>query len=127
MIRIRVTTKTIVQWTNSGLTYRDTKGRPKQIEFSECRQNFVKHVLESGDFPHRSGDVSSIRCVAWRDATAKPPYIEFFTEPRMRFEFDQPKNWLSGLLQPAKRRWYSSFQDMQQQTSAMGWTSYDLT
>jgi hypothetical protein len=124
---IHLKAKAIVGWTTTELTYRDAHGTLHQINFANCSHQFAKYILESGDFPHRSAHPSSNRCVAIRNTAANPPYIEFFSEPRTRFEFEQPQNWLIGLLQPAKRHWYSDFLEVQRQINAVGWTSYDFS
>lgn len=69
-------------------------------------------ILEIQDLKQQS------RCVAWRDVTAKPMYIEFFSEPRLKFEFSRSISYLNP---------YSKFSKLQQDIINAGWTTYDLS
>jgi hypothetical protein len=127
MNKIRVSRRTIIQYTKSGLTYEDDSGFMQHIEFAECCHNFAKHVLESGDFLNRSQDLLTTSCVAWSNITAKPLFIEFFTEPHTRFEFEQPRHGIWSVLSFSRQRGHKNFLDMQSQINALGWKSYDLS
>ncbi len=126
MKRILFTPTTIQQCTSAGITYRDATGTLCSFSFAECRRNWTNYVNTSADFQTTVVSEQTTYCVAWRDFFASPPYIEFWTEPRTRFEFHKPQSWLEWLRFPDTRRWRKDFLALQHQISSVGWKSYDL-
>src|ERR1700694_5639348 len=74
----------LVNIRSNGLQYRGTNDNLFTISFEKCRQNHLHHwqSQESDLF-----DVTANRCIGERNILAKPPYIDFYTEPITRLEF----------------------------------------
>jgi len=123
--RIRFEGNKILSITSDGLVYLDDQ-EEKFIDFKTCRRNWVQYVNHSGDFKTTGLSERDTTCVAWRDFFSKPPYIEFFTQPRTRFEFFAPPTFFERLLGRPARGWVRDFIDMQLQIGSAGWASFDL-
>jgi hypothetical protein len=117
MKKIRYNHRT-VNVTQEGIQYIDENGNRQIIDFETCRKNWVEYVNNSEDFAVSNLSISETSCVAWRDITHKPPYIEFFTEPRIRFEF----KFSLWCLSPKQ-----AFIRVQMKIVESGWTTYDLS
>jgi hypothetical protein len=124
--RILFTPTTIEQCTPAGITYRDATGTVYSFSFTECRSNWANYVNTSQEFSATTVTEQTTLCVAWRDFFANPPYIEFFSEPRTRFEFQKPQSWFEWLRFPNARRWREDFLILQHRIHAVGCKSYDL-
>ncbi|MBQ8940211.1 MAG: hypothetical protein IJ062_00100 [Firmicutes bacterium] len=75
------------------------------INFSDCAKN--------------NGMGENSKCVAVRDITADPPYIQFFTaESPIRIVFDK-----RGIFAKNKK----AFTKLQLQTEKYGYSTYDLS
>ena len=114
-----ITVANIRRITVSGITYINGDGALHFIDFSLCADNWrVQNVVASASTVNDAHDASDWlqRCVGEHNLCAMPPYIEFFTQPRTRFEFkfespcetrDERYYWLSEWVRKA------------------GWTTFD--
>ncbi len=123
--------KRISNFSKTGFECVDDVGQRHVVDFAMCRRNWVSHFNNSGDFtPHfdatpeesapqkGKSTEADTRCVALRDASAKPIYFEFLMQPRIRINF--PKGWLCW-------RPYKPFHELSLNITAAGWASYDLS
>ena len=84
-----------------------------------CSGTFVSFSICAKIFSEQNGVES--KCVAQRDITVGPPYIEFFTPDKTtRIEFDR-----KGLF--CKSRNKADFRFMSTKISEFGYTTYDLS
>jgi len=102
---------------NKGIEVVDAQLKSRFIDFEICRRNWAEHVNTSGEFRTRDLKPEDTRCVAWHDYAAKPPFFEFFTNPRIRFEFF----FSLHCLRPQR-----AFLELQGLLNNSGWKSYDL-
>lgn len=91
----------ILSVSKAGLLYKDEEAVVRWFEFKGCN----KRWLESRD------DVSDWdrRCVGQRGLDGQPDsVIEFFTEPKITFEFESYEQAYDSLLVPMRERgdWY---------------------
>lgn len=108
-----------------GFYYYGYKEQIQYINFRECRMHWVRYVNESPDFEQTDLEETSTKIVGWRDPSARPLYIEFFTEPRTRFTFEYRKNFWEWLLgKPAKRE-IREYIAMVETLVKHGWQTYD--
>ncbi len=117
----------ILNISHKGLEYIDDEGNQNSIDFAVCRRNWVRYVNESGEFGTANLSENDSLCVAWRDISHRPPYIEFFTEPRTRFEFIAPTGIFGRLFGRLFRRWLSDFHYLNSKILEARWQSYDLS
>ncbi len=102
--------------------YNEKKG---YINFRECRMHWVKFVNESADFAETALQETDTKVVGWCDASGPMLYVEFFSEPRTRFEFDYRRNlweWLLG--RPAKRS-IKEYIELMERLIKLGWKLHD--
>jgi hypothetical protein len=122
--RVQYDQKRISRIDQQGLCYIDEQGNECFIDFETCRRNWVIYVNTSGEFVGKNISLRDTNCVGWRSIVGKPPNIEFFSEPRTRFEFSL-KLWerILGL----NKRFYKDFHQLQKQIIDAGWTTMDLS
>ncbi|MBR1817048.1 MAG: hypothetical protein IJ763_10190 [Lachnospiraceae bacterium] len=85
---------------NNGIIFKDGY----KIVFSECINSRLK----------------SDKCIAFRDITANPPYIEFFTKNKpTRVVFDK-----TGMFKSTNEM---KFTEVQLKINEYGYTTYDLS
>lgn len=105
----------MIEINKEGLIYIDMGGTKQLIDFSECRSNWVKHVNESGDFitwegePYKNISENDTNCVGQRDWFSDKPYIEFFTNPVIRFEITPKRKIWEVFNKYWKQRYYQEF------------------
>ncbi len=104
--------------TENGIQYTDNSGNLGFIDFEVCRENWTEYVNSSEDFNVTNLSIDETKCVGYRNITDNHPYIDFFTEPKIRFEF---KFSLSCLFPK------QAFIEMQARIIQVGWTTYDLS
>ena len=94
--------KQIKDITPEGITYLDDNGNEQFIDFAVCYANFVKEVTspehweiikKSNNYTDEAWDnyrqgIERWKRVGQRDFVAHPPYIEFLSDPIIRFEFE---------------------------------------
>jgi hypothetical protein len=109
----------IIAITPEALIYNNAQGETVAIEFKQCASHFHAYLLESGTLasPSMIDDAQEFRGIGWRDAFAKPPYIELFSQPRLRIEFPQSWRWLFP---------YKKFTAIHDQLVKAGWRTLDL-
>lgn len=95
----------ILTVTKGGLLYLNIAEIVSWIDFPECRENHEFFM------PHVGSDTLYRRCIA-RCSLYNPimPYIEFFTVPLTRLEFENP----------------DELRDLLQQIYRFGWRAYDM-
>ena len=78
----------IITVTQGGILYRDIAEIVRWVDFRECLQNYcVNNHISLEQF-----NEENIRCVGRSSFYSAPlAYIEFFTEPILRLEFDDPE------------------------------------
>jgi hypothetical protein len=116
----------IVKIDTEKIYYKDKDNVVQTIDFYECRKNWVRHLNESDDFQVTNLAEDETRCVGWRDIFHSPSYIEFFSEPRIRFVFHDRRSileWVKGRKSSKGRRHFLS---IQYKIKEAGWTTYDL-
>jgi hypothetical protein len=124
--RVRYNPEHVLAITEQGIRYLDDDGVVNFIDFAMCRANWVRFVNESAEFATTNLGEDESRCVAWRDAFHAPPYIEFFTEPRTRFEVVPPPTSIRRLVYCLVDRRRQQFSHVQHAIRNAGWTSFDL-
>jgi hypothetical protein len=112
----------IISINNKGLAYKDSIHNLLFIDFSECRKSWVRYVNSSQEFSNQHIREEETRCVGWRDAFDKSPYIEFFTEPRIRFVFPDKRILKVWYL----KKGYKKFRETCVKIEKEGWSTFDL-
>ncbi|MFD7522615.1 hypothetical protein [Paenibacillus chitinolyticus] len=112
--------KIIETLTVDGLVYNDENGINKRIDFKQCHENWVQYRRRTENLTDEMTD--EVRktdfCIGQRDFTASPPYIEFFTKPFTRIEFEISADEKD--LQIELSRW-------KREIVSAGWTTIDLS
>lgn len=127
--------KRIQSITEKGITYLDENGAEKFIDFAVCSENDIrKHLqpaylarykelnkLTDEDLENAIEKFKQSKVVADRNILGTPtednvwgngiPYIEFYTEPPCRFEFENEK----------------AFRHVQYTIAEWGWMTFDLS
>lgn len=122
----------IVEINKEGLIYIDKKGSRNFIDFIECRKGWVKLVNQSGEYitwegePYKDITENDTNCVGQRDWFYEKPYIEFFTEPMIRFEIIPKKRIFDILNKSWKQRYYKKFASVHLKINDLGWSTFDL-
>src|SRR5262249_44220375 len=124
--------KQILEIQADGLTYVDDEGNKQFINFAECFENYF-HEATSPEYiegmkelnPHMQWDEEGIknyieetyqwkrvgdRCILGKPL-ADGPFIEFYTEPPIRFNFDTVEE----------------FHEILYRIKRFGWRTFDLT
>ncbi|MBL8134104.1 MAG: hypothetical protein JNL42_19745 [Anaerolineae bacterium] len=106
--------KQIEQVTHEGIEYIDEEGKLQRLDFQSCYENW--YALQTGRtdpyFDERSRQIAvEWKCVGQRNRFADPPYIEFFTNPITRFEFNSPEG----------------FHELRRKVEKAGWRTSDLS
>ncbi|MGB7338668.1 MAG: hypothetical protein WBC91_07245 [Phototrophicaceae bacterium] len=89
----------IITVTQGGVLYKDIAEIIRWIDFKQCNRNWYRQPEQRpSPYTHQYDRC----CVARRSFTnASLPYIEFFTDPILRLEFDNPE-YLWDLLKQMK-------------------------
>jgi hypothetical protein len=103
MKRIRFTTATIKRINQKGIEYLDDEGKLNYIDFAACKNIDPKQ-----------------KYVAFRDISGftddeNKPYIEFYSEPQVTFEFE------------ASDAGRNDFENFYFQIHQLGWYTFDLS
>lgn len=107
-----------IQITQNGIRFFNKEKQPMFIDFVECQKNWFHFVKTSGEFSTNADYLGNSKCVGWRKIDGSPCYFEFFTEPRIRIEFQ----WSFHCLNPEKR-----FLELQRAINEVGWKTFDLS
>lgn len=108
------------------LKYKDDNNQIISIDFIECRRNWVKYINNSEDFDVTDLTEEKTNCVGWRDIFDKPPYIEFFSEPRIRFNFNDRRTLYEWLRKRNSSKGKEYFRKLQFKINENGWKTFDL-
>lgn len=105
--------KVIKGFTSNGLKYIDESGIDKFVNFKECNENWIRYRKRSETLDDEKFESVRLndRCVGQRDICARPYFIEFFTRPFTRFEFDEEE----------------AFKQLKSNIISAGWSTYDLS
>ncbi len=82
--------KEITDITPDGITYVDEEGNQQFIDFETCHQNKVMEVkhYKGSRWTDKDEEIwQSMKYVGKRFALSDPPALEFYTIPRIHFEF----------------------------------------
>ncbi|MEL7597266.1 MAG: hypothetical protein AAGU01_03585 [Clostridiaceae bacterium] len=112
--------KVIKSITEQGIHYADEDGKVCFVSFAECNENWIqyrKRVEQLNDDQVIKLKESS-RCVGQRDICANPMFIEFFTRPFTRFEFNQTSDDQDPKI---------AFTELKNQILSYGWTTLDMS
>ncbi|MDD4095672.1 MAG: hypothetical protein PHP22_05460 [Oscillospiraceae bacterium] len=117
--------------TKDKLVFSDVENQLREINFFECRKNWVEHhngkvwiTFEGTPAPTISLEESS--CVGERNWFSPKPYYVFYSSPKIRFEI-HPKKRLSDLLNKHwYQRYHQEFRKVESQLQAVGLCTFDL-
>ncbi|MBZ0289270.1 MAG: hypothetical protein K8I30_16745 [Anaerolineae bacterium] len=105
--------------TSEGITYLDDDGNEQFIDFAACFANYMQKVT-SPEYCERMKQLNNWSQEDWeaylqrmrnwkrvgqRDFGAKPPYVEFLTDPVIRFEFETMDEFYQVSGRVRKVRW----------------------
>jgi hypothetical protein len=121
--KVAYSKKRIASITKQGIDYIDESGEKFFIDFDICRKNWVIYVREGDEFGHKEITEAETTCVGWRNIIGHPPFIEFFTIPRTRFEFSQ--TLFDRIFR--RRGLIRNFQAFQKAIWDAGWSTLDLS
>ncbi|MEW9702912.1 hypothetical protein [Paenibacillus sp. SI8] len=111
--------KIIKSITPDGLNYIDETGMDKFVDFKECNENWIQYRKRRENLNDEK--VEYIRghdkCIGQRDSCAQPHFIEFFTRPFTRFEFEESTECSSE----------EAFAQLRNNIISAGWTTIDLS
>jgi hypothetical protein len=82
--------KKIISITQERLRFETSENKVFFVDFNKCRIGFSKFLQKENDLTEeeRLELEQRTKCVALRDAFAEPMYIEFFSDPPVRFIFN---------------------------------------
>lgn len=109
-----------------GLKYVDNNNEEMLIDFHECRKNWVKYMNTSEYFEASKLKEDDTVCVAWRDAFHEPPYIEFFSEPKIQFIYPYKRTFYEWIRNMSSYEGYWYFRETCIEIERYGWTTFDL-
>jgi hypothetical protein len=98
-----------------GLSYTDELGILKYVDFKECNENWLKFRKRTESLTDEKLESLKVsdKCIGQRDICAKPRYIEFFTKPFTKFEFEDFD--------------YDEYNKLKENILNIGWTMIDLS
>lgn len=122
--------KNIREVTSKGISYIDDAGQEQFIDFEACYQNYLKR-FDDPEYIERFRQMSKLgdkelkdsirRLKEWRQIGARTvlgppwedgPYIEFHTEPPIRFQFETREGMFDLIIHTARKA---------------GWLTFDLS
>lgn len=106
--------KAIINIKTNGLCYIDENGTEKFVDFWECHENWIQYRKRKGRLTdERFEDVKNHdKYIGQRDICARPRFIEFFTRPFTRFEFEDSEE---------------AFIQLKNDITSVGWSTLDLS
>ena len=75
----------IKEMNKNGIYYVNRCGVEKFVDFKECTENWITHQKRRGE----NHSIFSPKYVGQRNITGNPMFIEFFTKPFTRIEFQE--------------------------------------
>ncbi len=113
------------------LVYRDRENQFREIDFLECRKNWVDHfnaqefvTFDGKPAPKMTPEENN--CVGERDWFAEKPYYVFFASPRIRFEIHPRKGLLDAFRKNWRQRYYKEFRRIENALIEAGMCTFDL-
>lgn len=100
--------KQITQITLEGVHYLDEDGNSQFIEFAICQQNNIENIKNSMGSrwtEEREAFHLEAKYVGVRFALSDPPALEFYTAPRIYFEFPTRESLSKVLYDIKKAGW----------------------
>lgn len=112
--------KKITSITTEGIRYIDEADEEKFIDFEECNRNWIQYRkrTEKLDDEKLSNIKRIDKSVGQRDICANTIFIEFFTRPFTRFEFNDFNDSLDSK---------EAFINLQNDITSVGWRTLDLS
>jgi hypothetical protein len=110
---------TIISIRSEGFFCRIGSGPVSFIDFEICRKNFAIFMKHGNGLSEEETlkIQETSRCVAIRDASANPMYIEFLWNPPIRLTFKK------GIFNGGNK----SFSDLDRKINAVGWKTFDIS
>ncbi len=92
---------------DEGLEYIDDSGNKQWIDFNACYNEYLRQREALGELytAERREIDKKWRRIGNRDLSASPPFIEFFTQPVTRFNFDSDDEFHKVRFQIKKAGW----------------------
>lgn len=105
--------KVIKSITAEGIKYFDEAGIDNFVDFKECNENWIQYRKRTENLSDEKLEYirRNDKCVGQRDSCARPQFIELFTRPFTRFEFETEQ----------------AFVQMKNDIISNGWTTLDLS
>ena len=100
--------KEITNVTSDGVTYIDEEGNQQFIDFESCHQNNLraKEQRMGSNYTDEEKEFwQKAKYVGVRFALSDPPAIEFYTVPRIHFEFPTRESLTEVLMGIKKAGW----------------------
>jgi hypothetical protein len=112
--------KAIKHITDEGISYIDEIGASGFVNFVECNENWLHYRKKKEKLnDQKVHEIRKIdKFVGQRDSCANPCYIEFFTRPFTRFEFDE-------IAEHSTCK--QAFAKLRDEINSLGWTTIDLS
>ncbi|WP_079909970.1 hypothetical protein [Paenibacillus sp. 32352] len=103
----------IIEITKSGISYLDDLSMEKWIDFVECNVNWIKYQIRTEKLNEEQAMKlrGKDHTVGRRDICASPPYIQLFTKPFTKFEFDSEE----------------AFSEVRNKIAELGWSTLDMS
>ena len=102
--------------TAEGIQFVDTFGSSLFLSFNECNENWLAYRKRT-EFLNDE-QVNNLRgkdrTIGQRNADTTKNFIEFFTRPFIRFEFDNPEQ-------------VDAYRNLRDTIQTYGWTTHDLS
>jgi hypothetical protein len=105
---VKKTAKDITSITPQGVTYIDAAGQQQFIDFKTCHKNQMAWMERTSGAEYtdeRSEFYQQAKYVGRRYALSDPPALEFYTIPRIMFEFPTRDDLSDVLVQIKKAGW----------------------
>lgn len=121
----------IKEITKEKLIFINDENQIQEIDFIECRKNWVEH-FNTNDFITWEGEPApkitfdENECVGERDWFAQKPYYEFYTHPKIRFEIRPKKRLIDHFIKYWVERYYNEFRSVEESLHEVGLSTFDL-
>ena len=98
-----------------GMYYMDEYGADKFIDFEACNRNWLDYRKRKENLIDEMVDYlrQTDNCIGQRDICSSPRFIEFFTRPFTRLEFDE-----------SEEGWFTKLKN---EIETAGWSTFDLS
>jgi len=118
----------IKEITKEKLGFWNHENQLQEIDFFECRKNWVAHFNNSEFITFEGTQAAKIvleenYCVGERDWFARKPYYQFYTTPKIRFEIHLKKRFFNRYW---RQRSYPEFRKIEERLHEVGLRTFDL-